>query len=75
MMKTYCPYDRACPGHHIRHLLNLLPIAQRVGHRVAFHDTADTALQDGDAFFDLPGRAPLPFVVGGLHLRQQAAAI
>ena len=52
MLKTHRPYHRARARHHVGHFLNLLPIAQRVGHGVAFGDAADAALHDGDAFFD-----------------------
>ncbi len=53
MVKTYRPHDRARTRHHIGHLLNLLPIAQRVRHRLAFGNAADSALDNGDALFDL----------------------
>ena len=39
---------------------------------LAFHDAADAALHDGDAFFDLPGRKLLSRFVSAFHFRFQA---
>jgi hypothetical protein len=52
---------------HIRYLVNLLPVAPRVGDRLAFDDAADTALKR--AFF------PRPFNVSFSIERLNNAAI
>ena len=68
MQKTHRPHHRPRSRHHVCHFLNLLPIAQRVGHRLAFGDAADAALHDGDALFGfLRGAFPRQ-VVSDFHL-------
>ena len=68
MQKTHRPHHRPRPRHDVSHFLNLLPIAQRVGHRVAFGDAADAALHDGDALFDYLRGAFVREGVSDIHL-------
>ena len=49
MVETHRSHHRPGPRHHIRDLLNCLPVAQRVSYRITFHDAADATLHDGDA--------------------------
>jgi len=51
VLKTHRPHHRS--RHHVRHFLNLLPVAQRVRNRLTFGDAADAVLHDGDALFGL----------------------
>lgn len=34
MLKTHLPHHRPGPRHHVGHFLNLLAVAERVGHRL-----------------------------------------
>lgn len=52
MLKTYRPHHRPSSRYHVGHLLNLLPIAQLVDHRLTHRDPANTALHDGDSLLD-----------------------
>ena len=52
MQKTHRTHHRTGPRYHIRHFLNLLPVAQCIDYRSAFGDPADAALHDGDALID-----------------------
>jgi len=75
MKKAHRPDDRAGAGDHIGHLLDSLSVTQRVSHRLAFGDAADTALHDGDPLFNLLRSAFLSCVVCGLDLGQKSPVI